>query len=226
MNLMRLLPRITILYAILLFTNIIHAQMSYSGKVVVEWLEESGPDRKMKLLKTISFTDATGKVWTAPKGWVVDGASIPALFWNTVGPPFVGDYRRASVVHDYYCDTKSESWKNVHRMFYDACLAAGESKTRARLMYAAVFAGGPRWEMLPPEPESGYSRFWPFGRTTNIVQPVISYSPTPDAERFKESVSWIQDESLSLEELEARLQSENIFSVETPEVTAEGNPVR
>jgi hypothetical protein len=49
-----------------------------------------------------------------------------------IGSPFTGDYRRASVVHDYYWVTKTDTWQNVHFMFYEASLAGGTSVPLAK----------------------------------------------------------------------------------------------
>lgn len=136
---------------------------SFVGKVKSEWLESDGDGaaRKMRLLADFSYKDPAGKVWTAPEGWVIDGASIPWVFWSVVGSPFVGDYRSASVVHDYYCDTQTEPWREVHEMFYWAALAAGVGETKAKILYAAVYAGGPRWgeAAWPSDPNGQYYAF-------------------------------------------------------------------
>jgi hypothetical protein len=119
---------------------------TFQGKVVVEWLEDgAGPDREMKVLEPFSFTDKRGVSWPVPAGAVINGASIPRAFWDVVGSPFVGDYRRASVVHDHYCTTKERTWQAVHRMFYDGMIAAGLPVVQAKVLYGAVYAGGPRW---------------------------------------------------------------------------------
>lgn len=114
----------------------------FKGPVIVEWLQHEGPDRNVKLLKDFVYEDPTGREWIAPKDWVIDGASIPWILWNKwIGPPFVGDYRRASVVHDIACDQREDaapSSQTVHRMFFDACLAGGVGETKARIMYWAV----------------------------------------------------------------------------------------
>lgn len=42
-------------------------------------------------------------------------------------------------------------------MFYEACVAGGAAPTRAKLMYAAIWLGGPRWDAvtgIPMEPPS------------------------------------------------------------------------
>lgn len=119
----------------------------FHGRVVVEWLQtEAGPDRDMRLVERFAFRDPSGSEWSVPVGAVVNGASIPRVLWTLVGSPFVGNYRRASVVHDHFCAVKTRPWQTVHRMFYNAMLAGGVSVSRAKTMYAAVYGEGPRWD--------------------------------------------------------------------------------
>ena len=101
--------------------------------------------RKLKLLNDLVFIDPKGKKWVAPKGHIVDGASIPRALWTVVGSPLVGKYRMASVIHDVACDEKKRPWKEVHKVFHYAMLASGVSPDRANLMYNAVYDFGPRW---------------------------------------------------------------------------------
>lgn len=118
------------------------------GEVKAAWVVEANEkDRNVRLLEPFTYVDPSGRPWTAPAGAVVDGASIPPPLWNLwIGTPFVGNYRRASVVHDYECEVKTaESSHLVHRMFYDACLAGGVGEARARAMYWAVRNFGPKW---------------------------------------------------------------------------------
>ena len=114
---------------------------SFEGRVAAEW---TGP-RNMRLTRDFTYVDPRGKRWTAPRGAVIDGASIPQFLWSFIGSPFTGSYRDASVVHDYYCDTMREDWRAVHRMFYHAMRARGVSERRAKWMFAAVYGFGPRW---------------------------------------------------------------------------------
>lgn len=99
----------------------------------------------MRLLEPYSFVDHDQKTWAVPQGAEVDGASIPQPLWSLIGGPFEGKYRNASVIHDFYCDLRSEPWRAVHRVFYSGMRASGVSESRAKLMYAAVYFGGPRW---------------------------------------------------------------------------------
>ncbi|GFO81451.1 DUF1353 domain-containing protein [Methyloceanibacter sp.] len=116
----------------------------YEGNVVAEFLNDG---RLVRLVEPFAYVDPFTMRWDVPSGWEVDGASIPKPLWSLVGSPFVGTYRNASVIHDYYCDTKARPWGAVHRVFYDAMLTSSVHPIRARLMYAAVCWGGPRWSI-------------------------------------------------------------------------------
>ena len=118
----------------------------FVGSVKTEWLRDG---RKMKLLEDFAFVDAAGRRWNAPKGSVIDGASIPPSLWSLVGGPYEGTYREASVLHDIACDSKMLDSNTVHRMFYYAMRAGGVDEDRALWMYAAVRKWGPQWRREP-----------------------------------------------------------------------------
>ena len=120
----------------------------FDGRVVAEWSDDG---RDMTLVQAFAYIEPNGKRWMAPKGSVVNGASIPQAFWSIIGGPFEGAFRNASVVHDVGCDEQNESWEDVHRMFHDACRCGGVSSQKAKMMYWAVYNFGPRWS-APGEP--------------------------------------------------------------------------
>lgn len=128
----------------------------YLGKLVWTPLPDG---RLMELIESFGFIDPSGLKWIVPSRIQVDGASIPQVLWSIVGSPFTGKYRDASVIHDYYCDVRLRHWAAVHRVFYDAIIVSGVSVARAKLMYGAVYYGGPRWSdatrnnnnLRPPE---------------------------------------------------------------------------
>lgn len=115
----------------------------FEGTIDVRFLDDG---RIVELLSDLAFVDPQNLRWAVPKGAQVDGASIPRGFWSLIGGPFEGKYRDASVVHDWYCDQRTHSWQATHRVFYDGMIARGVEPLMAKLMYYAVWWGGPRWE--------------------------------------------------------------------------------
>jgi len=160
----------------------------FIGDVTVQWLNDG---RSMKLKHEFSYIDPSGKLWKVPKNTIVDGASIPRAFWTIIGGPYEGNYRNASVVHDYHCDIKMENWQDVHLMFYHACITGGTSITKAKIMYAAVYAGGPRWDATILK--SGKAKI------------ITTITVTASSNEMKEISDWIESTNPSLEEINRRL---------------------
>jgi hypothetical protein len=122
----------------------------FIGTVKAEWLDDG---RKMRLLEPFVYQDQNSVQWLAPKESVVDGASIPKVFWSFIGGPFEGRYRNASVTHDVECKIKQHQWRDVHRMFYNASRCGGVGALKAKIMFGAVYHFGPRWS-LPRKAEA------------------------------------------------------------------------
>jgi hypothetical protein len=121
----------------------------FVGDVVAKWLPQSP---RMELTEPVTYVDAAGIRWTAPKGSVIDGAFIPRPLWNIVGTPFTGAYRKASVIHEFSCRNMSRPWQEVHHVLLQAALAEGNDAFHSKLLYGAVYAWGPRWEMRGGKP--------------------------------------------------------------------------
>ena len=168
----------------------------FSGPIVVQWIEHDGPDRKMVVMEPVNFRESSGREWQVPVGAIVDGASIPRFLWS-FGSPFVGDYRRASIVHDYFCQTKSEPWQDVHRMFYLASLASGVSKSKATIMYLGVRGGNRRWTRF---------QLHGMGASKTHTQTIVS-EWTISEEQFNEIVKIIELNNPSLDEIDVILDS-------------------
>lgn len=116
----------------------------FNGEPQAVWLTEPQADRRMELSEALTFTDAAGRVWDAPKGHRVDGASIPRALWTTVGSPYTGDYRRASILHDVNCDRHPQDGPDRRagdEMFYAACRAGGCGRLEAKLLFLGVRLG-------------------------------------------------------------------------------------
>lgn len=117
----------------------------YLGELV---LSPDSNGRSMTLQSPYAFRDKNCVTWSVRKGAVVDGASIPRWAWSIIGGPWEGPYRNASVVHDWYCSVRTQPWKAVHKMFHHGMMASGVSSAKAKIMYLAVYYGGPRWDDL------------------------------------------------------------------------------
>ncbi len=124
------------------FQDVSSKKPAFFGRVVAEWLN----DREMVLTEPFVYRDSNGDVWQVPESARINGASIPRYLWSLVGSPYVGPYRKPSVVHDYYCQSRCKPAADVHWMFYDACLTAGVPRIQASLMYLAISARGPLWD--------------------------------------------------------------------------------
>ncbi len=104
--------------------------------------------RELRLEEDFSFIDKRDKKWLAPKGSIVNGASIPGSLWSVVGSPLVGKYRNASIIHDVGCVERKAPADLVHKVFYEGCRAGGVDESNAQLMYWAVYNFGPSWEAI------------------------------------------------------------------------------
>jgi hypothetical protein len=131
-------------------------QPRFIGEVVTRWLKHEGDDRLMELQKKFAFVDSHGNTWVAPKGFIFDGTTIPRALWTVFGDPFIGDYRRAAVIHDLLCTPRcakcrrltADRGKNAEPRY--TCHIHGETKLlyrvssddAARIMFEGMSADG------------------------------------------------------------------------------------
>lgn len=143
------------------------------------------------LAAPLTFVDPSEERWTAPAGAEVNGASIPRPLWSIVGAPLSGDYLRSAIVHDHYCTSMERDWRATHRAFYYGCRADGLSSSFATLLYAGVMRFGPRWTLVRGLSGGGGVR---------------RREPRFDQQEFDALRDWIEQESRSPDEIDARLQ--------------------
>ena len=176
----------------------------FIGTVSVAWLTQPGADRDMKLNQNFGFEDAGGLVWTAKKNAVINGASIPQIFWSTFGSPFIGDYRRASVLHDYYCEVRSRPSAATHHMFYEACLAGGVGQVKAKTMYTMVKIFGPSWMVMASGIEINGS---------NVIAKggMVTFSRMMSPGEFSEVAQWIEFENPPIADIDAEIEKRSIM---------------
>ncbi|NGO53210.1 DUF1353 domain-containing protein [Allomesorhizobium camelthorni] len=171
----------------------------FIGTVSVSWLTQPGADRDVKLDQDFGFEDSGGLVWTAKKKAIVNGASIPQIFWSTFGSPFIGDYRRASVLHDYYCEVRTRPSAATHLMFYEACLAGGVGPVKAKTMYIMVKTFGPSWTVVA---ESIVVN----GHTVIEKGGMLTFSRTMPRAEFSEMIQWIETENPPIADIDAEIE--------------------
>ncbi|MGD9331294.1 MAG: DUF1353 domain-containing protein [Desulfobacterales bacterium] len=115
----------------------------FSGDPITQWTRA----RNMRLVKAFSYEDPAGVLWEAPEGAEINGATIPRALWTSIGAPYVGNYRRATIVHDYFVgelsnpDVSPTERKAADRMFYHACRHDGCSRKFAGILYIGVCLG-------------------------------------------------------------------------------------
>ena len=151
----------------------------------------------MKLLEDFSYEDPSGKKWLAPINSVINGASIPDALWSTVGSPYTGDYRCASIVHDVACDDPRVDRKEADKMFYFACLAGGCSQGQARILYVGVRIGS--WSLSPFDSSHYYTKDLTLNLPGIVTDRAVLFQ-----DKFNRVLSRVNEEQrdLSFDELE------------------------
>jgi hypothetical protein len=174
----------------------------YFGRFTVDlsgtFVDRSSDRPMFRLDSDFGFIDPNGFEWPVPSGTLVDGASIPEWLW-VFAAPFSGDYLWASVVHDYYCDTRTRTAHDTHRSFYYGMLASGVERWKADFMYWAVSTFGPRWTLTGAVQAIDFSN------------PVVAAAARSKAAAVSRTLNWSDGEFLDAGEgrvlVEANLQN-------------------
>lgn len=79
---------------------------------------------------------------TVYDGFDYDGASIPKSLWGIIGCPVGEIYSSAACIHDALYASRLFNRKTCDKIFHEAMLSSGVSKSLAKKMYLAVRAFG------------------------------------------------------------------------------------
>jgi hypothetical protein len=169
----------------------------FSGRVVLEVLDEAALDHKLRLLEDFRFRDGNGRIWTAPRGAVVDGWSVPRELRALPGLPLESEYRKAAVLHDFHSRTRTEPWQAVHRMLHAAALTEGVPPIEANTLFMTVYASGWRWE---PQGSSCY-------RGCHAAASSLHWRPDATVAELAPIAAWLQSAPATLAEIEARVDA-------------------
>jgi len=169
----------------------------FGGRLVLEMVDDVELDHKLRLMEDFTFRDAQGKLWLAPKHGVIDGTSLPRALRAVAELPPETEFRKASVIHDYYTRARQDSWRDVRRMLYSASLQEGLGPAEAKLLYAVVYAGGWRWE---PRTSSCY-------RSCHAAAAMLAWQPDVTQAELQPVVDWLRNTDPSLAEIERRVDA-------------------
>jgi hypothetical protein len=169
----------------------------FSGRVVLEVLDDVALDHKLRLAEDFSFRDEQGKIWLAPRGAVIDGTSLPRGLRAVPGLPPETDFRKASVIHDYYTRARQGTWREVRRMLYGASLYEGLAPSEAKLLYTVVYAAGWRWE---PRTSSCY-------RSCHAAASMLAWRPDVTQTELQPVLDWLRRSDPPLEEIDRHVDA-------------------
>ena len=174
-----------------------------------------------KLGSELTYTSSRNRLVWKTNAWssdeaqsgTTDGASIPKWARPIIGEPYEGAYLKASIIHDHYCykENHVRSWRDTHRMYYDAMLDSGVDSNKAKVMYFAVYLAGPKWVKLVKGENCG----------TNCIQNMRAHPNVSSSNVFLEksllNSSSHQEEVLRLHE---EFESGKDYSIEELEAHA------
>lgn len=192
----------------------------------------------------LQFIDASDRTWVAPRGTLTDGASVPPIFVSIVGSPNSREFVNAAAMHDAFCGVGNEglstfhsrSWEQTHRMFYEALRVGGTDEIRAKVMFAAVYLGGPRWAAgdrtydaaaaeAAMETVSTQGRA-PEARSRGLTDRALTRASTARMRQLmRQTKAWIERTNPSIARIEMYLSAEEKSVVEALErAQVRGNP--
>jgi hypothetical protein len=169
----------------------------FSGRVVLELVEEIGHDHMLRLREDFTFRDELGREWLAPSGALLQGWTIPAQLRGLPHLPLESDFRKSAVLHDHFSQAKAGRWRDVHRMLYSASLTEGIPPTEAKMLYIIAYASGWRWE---PRGSSCYG-------SCHAAAAMLAWQPDVTAAELAPLADWLQRSDPSLEQIDQQVDA-------------------
>lgn len=200
---------------LILFLGILFPILSnadFSGELVFE-PDGCEKSRECYTKFPLHYVDSNGIGWEAKAGLKTDGATIPFWAQPFIGKPYDNSYIKAAVVHDHYCDKHVRPWRQTHRVFYDMLRSLGVPRIKSKVMYYAVYVGGPKWVALVPGNDCGFQCINTFNTLSSekkYLYETESYSSIKDLpDRLKKMEAMLEEKDLSLDEIDEIAISES-----------------
>lgn len=104
-------------------------------------------NKKTSLIKTIDDVSFfwRGKKYIIPKGFVSNGASVPAVFWGVITPCIDGRTIMSAVIHDYLYATGIVARHEADDIFLHYLLKNKFPKIKSYICYFAVRIFGKKY---------------------------------------------------------------------------------
>jgi hypothetical protein len=169
----------------------------FSGRVVLELVEEIGHDHMLRVMEKFAFHDEHGREWLVPTGALLDGWSIPRALRALPSLPLESEFRKSAVVHGHFSHVKAGRWRDVHHMLYSASLAEGIPPTEAKTLYMTIYASGWRWE---PKGSSCYG-------SCHAAAAMLAWRPDATAAELAPVAEWLERIDPTLEQIEERVDA-------------------
>ena len=97
---------------------------------------------KSKLVKNLYYHSEEGTIYTVPRGFITDLASVPRILWPMF-PPY-DNYASAAVLHDHLYTIKTLKRKECDLLLLEAMSHSNVPKWKCRAVYLAVRLFGGR----------------------------------------------------------------------------------
>lgn len=176
-----------------------------------------------KLGSELTYTSSrNGLVWQTDtwssdeaQSGTTDGASIPEWARPIVGQPYDVSYLKAAIIHDHYCykENHVRTWRDTHRMFYDAMRDSGVEVVKAKVMYFAVYFAGPKWLKLVEGEHCGRNCIKNITGLPHVLSSGVLFSHSSlNRPEHRDEILKLHDEfnsgrDYSIDQLETRAQS-------------------
>lgn len=91
---------------------------------------------RFRLVKDLAYHAEGGSVYTVPRGFKTDLASVPRLLWAVYSPHDL--YLSASVLHDFFCESSFISRKDGDKLFLEAMKHSNVNWWKRHVVFWAV----------------------------------------------------------------------------------------